>query len=54
MPFKVSYIDVDDPTNIIIDFVVDGFFFFDMIITFLSAYEEIDGSIKYKLPDIAA
>ena len=47
MPYKVSFVDKDDNPQVILDYIIDGLFFLDIIITFFSAYEEPDGSMQY-------
>jgi len=50
MPYKVAFID-DDADNGFsgtLDWIVDTLFFFDIMITFFSAYEESDGSIEFR------
>eukprot|EP00347_Sterkiella_histriomuscorum_P004721 403359363 len=53
MPFKVAFVDQDTVLSTIIDWVVDSLFFFDILITFFTGYEETDGSFQYKLKSIA-
>ena len=53
MPFKVSFTDQDNLTNSIIEYIVDILFLFDIIFTFFSAYEDLDGNIENRLPKIA-
>ncbi len=46
MPFKISFLeDEKESVTYYMDLIVDVLFGFDIIVTFLSAYEESDGSI---------
>jgi hypothetical protein len=45
MPFRIAFIDDESIAQIIVDWTVDGLFFFDIIITFFSTYEESDGHV---------
>ena len=49
MPYRIAFIDNESNTLFIIDWVVDSLFFFDIIINFLSAYEEEDGFMQQNL-----
>lgn len=46
MPYKIAFLeDVKFTTSYYVDMIVDVLFGLDIIITFVSAYECIDGSI---------
>jgi hypothetical protein len=45
MPYRIAFIDDETVLQQVVDWSVDGLFFFDIIVTFFSAYEEADGYI---------
>jgi potassium channel len=53
MPFRIAFIDDETDALIIIDWIIDCFFFMDIIINFFSAYEEADGHMQQNLKIIA-
>ena len=45
MPYKVAFLDDVSVASSTIDWLVDSLFMVDILINFLSAYEEADGSV---------
>lgn len=45
MPYRIAFIDDNNLTQVVLDWVVDVLFTIDIIVTFLSAYEEEDGYV---------
>lgn len=46
MPFKIAFIDDENTVQQVLDWCVDVLFFVDIIITFFSTYEEVDGYVQ--------
>jgi hypothetical protein len=53
MPYDVAFIDTPSTLSNNIDYAVDALFSIDIILTFFTTYEEPDGTIRHRLPDIA-
>lgn len=53
MPYKTCFIDVSSVASDNFDVVVDSLFAFDILLNFVSAYEKADGTLVYKLKEIA-
>lgn len=52
-PYLVSFIQNDDTTTLVIDYVFDAWFGADMIISFLSAYHDPVRGLVTNFKDIA-
>ena len=53
MPYKTCFIDVPSVASDNFDLVIDSLFTLDICINFLSAFEKADGTLVYKLKEIA-
>lgn len=53
MPYRIAFIDDESIPQQIIDWGVDTLFFFDIVVTFFSAYEESDGYVQSNWKKIA-
>jgi hypothetical protein len=53
MPYKICFVDNASQASEMLDTVVDFLFAFDIIVNFLSAVEESDGTISYAPTKIA-
>ena len=53
MPFKTCFIDKSSSLSDILDNLIDALFWTDILINFFSSYEEEDGTLKFKIPEIA-
>jgi hypothetical protein len=45
MPYKLSFITEETTANHVVEWIVDIFFWFDLIMNFFSSYEEPNGTV---------
>lgn len=53
VPIKVAFEDTSTSFGITIDFLIDGFFFTDIILTFFTAIEKRGGNLETRRRQIA-
>ena len=53
VPYKTAFLDTTSRFVFILELVLDSIFMLDLIINFLSAYEDKDKNVEFRLPYIA-